>query len=57
MRDDIQHILSGKSLIQFAENNGFINKKNQDYYNEELVLILEDLHEKIDLLNMGCTIL
>jgi hypothetical protein len=30
----------------FLENNGFINKKNHDYYNEELGLILEDLHDE-----------
>jgi hypothetical protein len=30
----------------FLENNGFINKKNHDYYNEELSLILEDLHDE-----------
>jgi hypothetical protein len=30
----------------FLENNGFINKKNHDYYNEELNLILEDLHDE-----------
>jgi hypothetical protein len=30
----------------FLENNGFINKKNHDFYNEELGLILEDLHDE-----------
>jgi hypothetical protein len=30
----------------FLENNSFINKKNHDYYNEELGLILEDLHDE-----------
>jgi hypothetical protein len=30
----------------FLENNGFINKKNHDYYNVELGLILEDLHDE-----------
>jgi len=30
----------------FLENNGFINKKNHDYYNKELGLILEDLHDE-----------
>jgi hypothetical protein len=30
----------------FLENNGFNNKKNHDYYNEELGLILEDLHDE-----------
>lgn len=30
----------------FLENNGFTNKKNHDYFNEELGLILEDLHDE-----------
>ena len=30
----------------FLENNGFINKKNHDYYNQELGIILEDLHDE-----------
>jgi hypothetical protein len=30
----------------FLENNGFRNTKNHDYYNEELCLILEDLHDE-----------
>ena len=30
----------------FLENNGFMNKKNHDYYNQELGLILEDLHDE-----------
>ena len=30
----------------FLENNGFRNTKNHDYYNEELGLILEDLHDE-----------
>jgi hypothetical protein len=28
------------------ENNGFRNTKNHDYYNEELEIILEDLHDE-----------
>ena len=28
------------------ENNGFLNTKNHDYYNAELCLILEDLHDE-----------
>jgi hypothetical protein len=35
-----------KIVKAFLENNGFINKKNHDYYNEELGLILEDLHDE-----------
>ena len=35
------------SLVKvFLENNGFLNTKNHDYYNEELCLILEDLHDE-----------
>jgi hypothetical protein len=35
------------SLVKlFLENNGFRNTKNHDYYNEELGLILEDLHDE-----------
>jgi hypothetical protein len=30
----------------FLENNGFRNRKNHDYYNEDLCLILEDLHDE-----------
>jgi hypothetical protein len=30
----------------FLENNGFRNTKNHDYYNEDLGLILEDLHDE-----------
>ena len=30
----------------FLENNGFRNTKNHDYFNEELGLILEDLHDE-----------
>jgi hypothetical protein len=31
---------------QFLENNGFINTRNHDYYNSELGIILEDLHDE-----------
>ncbi|MFM1821023.1 MAG: hypothetical protein RLZZ402_1382 [Bacteroidota bacterium] len=30
----------------FLENNGFQNTKNHDYYNADLGLILEDLHDE-----------
>jgi hypothetical protein len=30
----------------FLENNDFRNTKNHDYFNEELGLILEDLHDE-----------
>ncbi len=35
-----------KVVKLFLENNGFRNTKNHDYYNEELRLILEDLHDE-----------
>lgn len=31
---------------EFLEENGFINKRNNDYYNEDLGVILEDLHDE-----------
>ncbi|MFZ4797110.1 MAG: hypothetical protein ACOYMA_06420 [Bacteroidia bacterium] len=35
------------SLVKkFLENNGFANTKNHDYYNAELGIILEDLHDE-----------
>lgn len=35
------------SLVKlFLGNNGFSNTKNHDYYNKELGLILEDLHDE-----------
>lgn len=35
------------SLVKlFLENNGFLNTKNHDYYNADLGLILEDLHDE-----------
>ena len=34
------------SVKIFLENNGFRNTKNHDYFNEELGLILEDLHDE-----------
>jgi len=30
----------------FLENNGFSNSKNHDYFNKELSIILEDLHDE-----------
>jgi hypothetical protein len=35
----------------FLESNGFINKKNHDYYHPELGIILEDLHDENVLTN------
>ena len=31
---------------KFLENNGFRNTRNHDYFNQELCLILEDLHDE-----------
>lgn len=31
---------------EFLSNNGFLNTKNNDYYNPQLGLILEDLHDE-----------
>jgi hypothetical protein len=31
---------------QFLENNGFKNTKNNDYFNPNLGIILEDLHDE-----------
>jgi Serine/Threonine/Tyrosine Kinase found in polyvalent proteins len=41
------------SLRRFLENNGFKHKKNNDYYNLELGIILEDLHDENVLTNHG----
>ncbi len=35
-----------ENVKQFLENNGFNNTKNHDYYNAELGIILEDLHDE-----------
>jgi hypothetical protein len=31
---------------KFMQNNGFINTRNNDYFNPELGVILEDLHDE-----------
>lgn len=42
------------SLVKlFLENNGFLNTKNYDYYNADLGLILEDLHDENVLMQNG----
>ena len=38
---------------QFLENNGFLNTKNHDYYNPDLGIILEDLHDENVLTKQG----
>ena len=35
-----------KNVKLFMSENGFLNKKNNDYYNPELGIILEDLHDE-----------
>jgi parallel beta-helix repeat protein len=35
-----------ESVRQFLESNGFINTRNNDYYNNKLGIILEDLHDE-----------
>ncbi|MCL9804424.1 hypothetical protein NAT51_02750 [Flavobacterium amniphilum] len=35
-----------ENVKNFMDNNGFINKKNNDYFNPELGIILEDLHDE-----------
>ena len=37
----------------FLENSGFLNKRNNDYYNPELGIILEDLHDENVLSQVG----
>jgi hypothetical protein len=39
-------ITSLENVKSFLEKNGFINKKNNDYYHPELGIILEDLHDE-----------
>jgi Serine/Threonine/Tyrosine Kinase found in polyvalent proteins len=38
-------------LKLFLEKNGFQHKKNNDYFNSELGIILEDLHDENVLTN------
>lgn len=40
-------------LKGFLEANGFTLKKNNDYYNQELGIILEDLHDENVLIHCG----
>ncbi len=35
-----------KKVKSFLEKNGFQNTKNNDYYNPELEIVLEDLHDE-----------
>jgi hypothetical protein len=38
---------------EFLESNGFVNKKNNDYYHPELGIIPEDLHDENVLTSQG----
>ena len=37
---------NNEDVVQFLLSNGFVNTKNHDYFNEELGIILEDLHDQ-----------
>lgn len=39
-------VTSLENVKSFLEENGFLNKKNNDYYHPKLGLILEDLHDE-----------
>jgi hypothetical protein len=41
------------NVRQFMQSNGFLQKKNNDYYNPFLGIIIEDLHEENVLTNNG----
>jgi hypothetical protein len=41
------------TVKDFLKYNGFLNKRNNDYYNDELGLIFEDLHDENVLSNNG----
>ena len=43
---EFTHLTDLKKVKQFLENNGFLNTKNNDYYNPTLGIILEDLHDE-----------
>ncbi len=54
-----QHLVESTSstnlddVKRYLENNGFSNKRNNDYYSTELGIILEDLHDENVLTNKG----
>lgn len=35
-----------EEVKSFMKNNGFVNTRNNDYFNQDLGIILEDLHEE-----------
>ena len=48
--DSITDLLKVK---EFLNSNGFLNTRNNDYYNPDLGIILEDLHDENVLTNQG----
>ncbi len=42
----ITHPTNLKKVKEFLGSNGFINNRNHDYFNPELGIILEDLHDE-----------
>lgn len=42
-----------KGVKEFLLQNGFVNKKNHDYYNASFNIILEDMHDENVLTNNG----
>ncbi|WP_374443862.1 hypothetical protein [Epilithonimonas sp.] len=42
-----------EKVKEFLTNNGFQNTRNNDYYNEDLGIILEDLHDENVLTQSG----
>ena len=42
-----------RAVKSFLEYNGFENTKRNDYYNKELGLILEDIHDENVIMNSG----
>jgi hypothetical protein len=42
-----------KQVRKFLTQNGFVNSRNDDYFNPELGIILEDLHDENVLTNNG----
>jgi len=42
-----------ENVRQFLMNNGFVNRKGNDYFNPELGIILEDLHDENVLTSEG----
>jgi 23S rRNA G2069 N7-methylase RlmK/C1962 C5-methylase RlmI len=50
---EITEITNVESVKEFLDKNGFLLKKNNDYFSPDLGLILEDLHDENVLTNNG----